>query len=274
MTTRDRMVIIVVLVVGAIVAGWMLVVSPKHDQGRQPQHPDLRRADPARYRPQPGGRGAGGEGRLRRPVRAARQAGRGRPAGRRRPVADLPGPERGAGGQGDLPRSAADRRGRGHDQLEHAVDPELQSSSRGSSSSSSSSPSSSSSAPAAPAQLPPGAAVGAAGLPTEQFTFTLAGNFFHLANFFNRLQNFVVSRDNSLLISGRLMTINAINLAPGPERLPADQRQRIGDHLHRPADRGPAGRRHAGRSRDLRPTPAPSSGSSTTPPAAAIAPLR
>ena len=32
MTTRDRMVIIVVLVVGAIVAGWMLVVSPKRDQ--------------------------------------------------------------------------------------------------------------------------------------------------------------------------------------------------------------------------------------------------
>src|SRR5205085_12562212 len=36
------------------------------------------------------------------------------------------------------------------------------------------------SSPAAASDLPPGASVGAAGLPTEQFTFTLAGNFFHL----------------------------------------------------------------------------------------------
>ena len=32
MTTRDRMVIIVVLALGAVVAAWMLVVLPKRDQ--------------------------------------------------------------------------------------------------------------------------------------------------------------------------------------------------------------------------------------------------
>ena len=32
MTARDRLVILVVLAVGAVVAGWMLVVSPKRDQ--------------------------------------------------------------------------------------------------------------------------------------------------------------------------------------------------------------------------------------------------
>jgi Tfp pilus assembly protein PilO len=31
-TARDRIVIMVVLAVGAVVAGWMLVVSPKRDQ--------------------------------------------------------------------------------------------------------------------------------------------------------------------------------------------------------------------------------------------------
>ena len=80
--------------------------------------------------------------------------------------------------------------------------------------------SSSSSSSTPPAALPPGAAVGAAGLPTENFTFTLNGNFFHLANFFNRLENFVISRNNQLAISGRLMTLNAINLAPGGSGFP------------------------------------------------------
>src|SRR5262249_28467663 len=89
-----------------------------------------------------------------------------------------------------------------------------------SSSSSSSSTPGSSPATTAPAQLPPGAAVGAAGLPTEQFPSTLTGNFSPLADFFNRLQNFVTSRGSTLLISGRLMTINAINLSPAQTGFP------------------------------------------------------
>ena len=35
MTGRDRMVIMVVLAVGAVVAAWMFVVSPKRDQAAQ-----------------------------------------------------------------------------------------------------------------------------------------------------------------------------------------------------------------------------------------------
>jgi type II secretory pathway pseudopilin PulG len=70
------------------------------------------------------------------------------------------------------------------------------------------------------AQLPPGVAVGPAGFPVEQFSFSFQGNFFHLSDFFNRLQHFVTAERNKVSISGRLMTLNAINLAPSPTGFP------------------------------------------------------
>lgn len=76
-----------------------------------------------------------------------------------------------------------------------------------------------SAAPAA-GTLPPGVAVGPAGLPAEQFTFTFNGNFFHLSDFFNRLERFVIANSNHISISGRLMTINAINLGPAASGFP------------------------------------------------------
>ncbi len=68
--------------------------------------------------------------------------------------------------------------------------------------------------------LPPGAAVGPAGFPAEPFQFTFQGNFFHLADFFNRLERFVVATNNRVSVSGRLMTLNAINLGPAPQGFP------------------------------------------------------
>jgi type II secretory pathway pseudopilin PulG len=69
-------------------------------------------------------------------------------------------------------------------------------------------------------QLPPGVAVGPAGFPVEQFTFSLQGNFFHLASFFNRLQQFVVAGQNQILIRGRLMTVNGISFSAAPQGFP------------------------------------------------------
>jgi hypothetical protein len=68
---------------------------------------------------------------------------------------------------------------------------------------------------ASSATLPPGAAVGPAGFPVMPFTFTFSGDFFNLANFLGRLQHFVVVTNKQINVSGRLMTLNAINLAPG-----------------------------------------------------------
>jgi hypothetical protein len=68
--------------------------------------------------------------------------------------------------------------------------------------------------------LPPGASVGPAGFPIEPFTFTFTGNFFNLADFFGRLQRFVVASNRSISVSGRLMTLDAISLASGPNGFP------------------------------------------------------
>jgi hypothetical protein len=73
---------------------------------------------------------------------------------------------------------------------------------------------------ASSAPLPPGVAVGAAGFPAEQFSFAFQGNFFHLSDFFNRLQQFVTAKQNQISISGRLMTLNAISLSSGPNGFP------------------------------------------------------
>jgi hypothetical protein len=70
------------------------------------------------------------------------------------------------------------------------------------------------------ATLPPGASVGPAGFPIEPFTFTFSGNFFHLSDFFGRLEHFVVAGKNNIAVKGRLMTLDAINLAPGPNGFP------------------------------------------------------
>ncbi len=68
--------------------------------------------------------------------------------------------------------------------------------------------------------LPPGVTVGPAGFPVEQFTFSFQGSFFHLSDFFNRLQRFVTAKNRQISISGRLMTLNAINLTASPEGFP------------------------------------------------------
>jgi type II secretory pathway pseudopilin PulG len=62
--------------------------------------------------------------------------------------------------------------------------------------------------------LPPGAVIGPAGFPIEPFTFIFQGKFFRLASFLGRLQRFVTANNRQLSVSGRLMSLNAITLAP------------------------------------------------------------
>jgi type II secretory pathway pseudopilin PulG len=71
--------------------------------------------------------------------------------------------------------------------------------------------------------LPPGVTVGPAGFPVEPFNFTFEGNFFHLANFFGRLERFVRATNKRVSVNGRLLTLEAINLAPGAGGFPQIQ---------------------------------------------------
>ena len=172
MTTRDRIVIMVVLALAAVAAGWMFVVSPKRSEASSlstqvsSEQSQLTAA----------------QGQVAAGMSARRQF-----AGQYAQLAKL---GEAVPPDDDIPsliyqvQSAA--------QASRVTFRGLQLSSAGASSSSSSSSSSpSGQTPTAP--LPPGAAVGAAGLPTEQFTITLAGNYFSLSSFFNKLEGFVAS---------------------------------------------------------------------------------
>ncbi len=260
MTTRDRLVIMVVLALGAVAAGWLLVVSPKRDQAaslgtqisaQQSQLDTLRSQVSA------------GE--------AARTAFAGQYSELAKLGEAVPPDD-------DVPsliyqvQSAA--------QAAKVSFRGLQLSASGGSSTPAPSSAPSGSGPSAgtaasAAALPPGASVGTAGLPTEQFTFTLAGNFFHLSDFFNRLENFVTARGSTLLVSGRLMTINGINLVPGPNGFP-----QIGATISATTYIVPATQGTFGGATPSGPATAPQAqtsthGSSTGAPAAAItSPLR
>jgi type II secretory pathway pseudopilin PulG len=90
----------------------------------------------------------------------------------------------------------------------------------GSAASAPSSAASASSSQSGGPSLPPGATVGPAGFPIEPFTFTFQGNFFHLADFFGRVQKFVVANNQHISVSGRLMTLDAITLGPASSGFP------------------------------------------------------
>ena len=86
-----------------------------------------------------------------------------------------------------------------------------------------------SAAPAAPsgaattpaAVAPPGSSpVGTAGFAQMPFTFSFKGSFFKLGGFFRRLDRFVAVNQQRLDVTGRLMVLNSISLAPDESGFP------------------------------------------------------
>ena len=251
MTTRDRIVIMVVLALAAVGAGWMFVVSPKRSEAAglntqiSSEQSQLTAA----------------QGQV-----AAGMTARHEFAGQYAELAKL---GEAVPPDDDVPsliyqvQSAA--------AASHVSFRGLQLSSAGSSSSSSSTSSSGSSSSAtSTAPLPPGAAVGPAGLPTEQFTITLGGNYFNLSGFFNKLEGFVSSEKGTLMIRGRLMTINAISLVPGPSGFPQITASVSATTYIVPPTEGTFGGATAAGPAPSTQAQASTSGSSTTPPAAAV----
>jgi Pilus assembly protein, PilO len=70
------------------------------------------------------------------------------------------------------------------------------------------------------AALPPGATVGAAGLPVMPFSFTFDGSFFKLSDFMSRMERFIYQQNKVLNVSGRLLTIDSLKLGAGPSGFP------------------------------------------------------
>ena len=68
--------------------------------------------------------------------------------------------------------------------------------------------------------LPPGATVGPAGFPIMPFSFAFTGSFFDLGDFFHHLQTLVRERGDQLAVSGRLLTLDGLTLAPDSTGFP------------------------------------------------------
>lgn len=70
------------------------------------------------------------------------------------------------------------------------------------------------------AQLPPGATVGPAGFPTMPFSFTFHGTFRKLEKFLDRVRRFTTVKGEDIEVRGRLLTIDAVSLQAGPKGFP------------------------------------------------------
>jgi hypothetical protein len=77
-------------------------------------------------------------------------------------------------------------------------------------------------APAAPPVTVPGSTpVGTAGFSQLPFQFSFKGSFFNLGDFFQRLDRFVAVKQTRLDVTGRLMVLNSISLAPDATGFPS-----------------------------------------------------
>ena len=72
----------------------------------------------------------------------------------------------------------------------------------------------------ATASLPPGAVVGPAGLSTMPFSFAFTGSFFRLSDFFARLEQYITPRQGAIDVSGRLLLVNGISLSADQNGFP------------------------------------------------------
>jgi hypothetical protein len=74
---------------------------------------------------------------------------------------------------------------------------------------------------AATASLPPGATVGSAGFPIMPFSFVFNGSFFDMERFLGEVQNFVRVNDKRVDVRGRLLSVDGFALAAGPKGFPS-----------------------------------------------------
>jgi Tfp pilus assembly protein PilO len=74
---------------------------------------------------------------------------------------------------------------------------------------------------AATASLPPGAAVGSAGFPTMPFSFVFNGSFFDMERFLREVQRFVRVDGKNVDVRGRLLSVDGFALSAGPTGFPS-----------------------------------------------------
>lgn len=198
MSTRDRVLLIVIASVAAIVGGWMLVISPRRDQAAKLD------SQVASTQAQL----ASLQGTL-----AQHQAARATFASSYTELSRLGEAVPAEDGVGSLLYQIQDAAQQSHVDF--------------GSINVSSGPSAVPGAPTTarppgttPTSTTPGTSSGPAGFSSQNFSFTFTGDFFHLSSFFGRLQQLVAQNGNVLEVRGRLMALNSIQLQPGPHGFP------------------------------------------------------
>jgi Tfp pilus assembly protein PilO len=239
MTRRDRLVIVIVAVVAAIAASWLLLVSPKRDQAAKlgtkvasaQQELDTAQAQ------------------LAQNAAASKQYASNYAAlvrlGEAVPASD------------DIPSLII--------QLQSAADgarvnfQSLQSGGAGSSSATGST--------LAPAT---GTAATSASAAPEQLSFTFSGSYFQLSNFFNKVQHFVTPNGNGVQVKGRLVSLNSVNMTPAAGGFPQITAQITATIYTESAPSAAAGAATGGSSKASSTQSTSGSSSSTPAPTAAI----
>jgi hypothetical protein len=239
MTRRDRLVIVVVAVVAAIAASWILVVSPKRDQAAKLQSKVAsaqQKLDSARTQ-------------LAQNAAASRQYASNYAAlarlGEAVPATD------------DIPSLII--------QLQDAADGarvDFQSLQNGSAAGGT----------AGAAAAAPASGTATSGAAGEQLTFSFSGSYFQLSNFFNKVQHFVTPTGTGVQVRGRLLSLNSVSLTPGSGGFPQITAQ-ITATIYTEAAASGSAAAATGSSPAASSTQSTSGSSSSTPaPAAAISP--
>lgn len=232
MTTRDRMVLAVVVLIAVVGGAWFTQIAPKRDEaGRLAAQVQAKRGELSAAQAAAAGARQAKEG-FRSDLAAVVGLGKAVPADD-----DVPSLvyqiDTAAEGHGIDFRKLKLEAGAGGG-APAAAPPAAQAAAIGQASGTgptgATGPAGAAAAPAAPAAvpatqsaaagLPPGAAVGSAGLPTLPFSFTFDGSFFGMQRFFRELDRLVRLDGGGIDVRGRLVSIDSFSLSASRNGFP------------------------------------------------------
>ena len=231
MTTRDRLVIVGVLLVAALAGFWFLALAPKRKEAADLQAQIATQTQQLTTAQARATEAHQAKARYNDDYAAVARLGKAVPKSDALPslVYQLQSVAHsaridftslkiaGSGGQGPTPAASA---------APAAAATGAASPSASASGGSSATPAASASTPPAPATqaaaatLPPGATVGSAGFPTMPFSFVFSGTYFDMERFFGDVQSFVRVKGKQVDVDGRLLSVDGFSLVAGPGGFP------------------------------------------------------
>jgi len=254
MTTRDRLVIVGVLLVAALAGFWFLGLAPKRKEAADLQAQIATQTQQLTTAQARAAEARQAKARYNDDYAAVAKLGKAVPKSDALPslVYQLQSVAHsaridftslkisGGGGQGPTPAAAA---APAAPAATGGASPSGASSGASSSGGTSATPAGSASTPAAPATqaaaatLPPGATVGSAGFPTMPFAFVFSGTFFDMERFFGDVQSFVRLNGKEVVANGRLLSVDGFSLVAGPGGFPNVKANVVATaYLRTPAD--------------------------------------